>query len=74
LEDGQNGPGLTADIGNRLKKIAPSSVSASAKNTLQKYSSAFTIREVYMKRKIISHRWNGRAYIGEGITVPFGWR
>jgi hypothetical protein len=74
LEDGQNGAGLTADIGNRLKKIAPSSVSASAKNTLQKYSSAFTIREVYMKRKIISHRWNGRAYIGEGITVPFGWR
>jgi hypothetical protein len=65
--------GIQCAMGERLKKIAPSSSPSSEKNTFTSHSSMFTIKSCSMDRTILRSRWNGRAYLTDSITVPYGW-
>jgi hypothetical protein len=70
-EQGKSSIGITAQLPQGLKRIAPGSVPLYDRIDS---TSLMTIHINTMVRHFLENRWDGRQYIGNGITVPHGWK
>lgn len=70
LESGGCTLGLTMKLPSGLKRIGPGSVPQDDRNHSKTLLSIMTTQ---LSRNVLTHRWEGRKYIGDGITVPWGW-
>jgi len=68
--DWENPSGICAHLPCGIKKVTPGSVQHDDRVNSK---TIFNLRSLEMTRNILRNRWEGRVYLGDGITVPFGW-
>ena len=65
--------GLNTLMKDKIKRIGPGSVKKEDRNTEGGCKTLFKMQSSEMQRNILSKPWKGRKYIGDNITVPYGY-